>query len=513
MPEQLLKARSGDPTVIYEKQAIHSRYDPRGEAEKYISSLSLKNDIRFFILIECGLGYIIPPLRKRFPRAKIIAIHASAYFSDIPARLASFYGLSSYNVEELQPDSCWFPGYGNNEGIDSFLEGEIPDTDAAFIRIVEWRPSLAVYRDVCVNLTAQAVNCIKRFDANKRTLRGFGCRWVRNFFRNLRIVTRPLCLRQPAESVLPCIVCGAGPGLEKIIPMLKELKIRIRSFVLAASSATEALLAGGVLPDMVIGTDGGGWALFHLWEYLRLSGEKKLAVQSCAAVPSQCADIPLLTLADGSLWQSLAISSCGMPFIRFPQRGTVTASALDLAFELVRGPVFICGMDLAPEDIVSHARPYRLNGIMEEKAFRFTPYYSQQFTRTRAQGSMDIYAQWFQERLASYPGRLYTLGKNHSVFAVLPKGEELLYKLSPEPQSQGCRIELQGERLFSEPSLDPLQNRAGRALTAILKALDDPRVSPLVRGELAPLLFPDEEEIPCSLLREKMMQAAKEGIP
>ncbi|MDR2095210.1 MAG: DUF115 domain-containing protein [Treponema sp.] len=520
MPEQLLKALSGDPTVICGRHALHSRYDPRGEAERYIASLCLKNDIRFFILVECGLGYTIAPLRRSFPKAKIIAVHTSAYFSDINALLASFYGLPSYNAGDFLPDSCWFPGYGNNQDLNSFLEGEIPDTDAAFIRIVEWRPCRIVYRDAYVKLVSTALNCVKRLDANKRTARGFGSRWVRNFFRNIRIITKTLRLRQPAEPELPFVVCGAGPSLEKSIPLLRELKAQNRIFVLAASSAVEALLAGGVPPDIVIGTDGGGWALFHFWEYLRFpQGEKKTAVQSCAALPSQCGDIPVLILADESLWQGIALSSCGIPFIRFPQRGTVTASALDLAFYLGRGPVFICGMDLAASDLVSHARPYRLNSMMEERAVRVSPYYSQQFIRAGAvRGSMDIYAGWFQDRLASYPRRLYTLGKNHGVFTVLPRGDELLKPASPRPQtpSAGYPAENRGaypsrERLFSELNLGTPHNRDESALAAILRALDDPRFSPLVRGELAPLLFPDEQDVSCAALREKTVWAAAKG--
>jgi hypothetical protein len=290
--------------------------------------------------------------------------------------------------------------------------------------------------------------------------------------------------------------------------------------VLAASSATEALLAGGVQPDIAIGTDGGLWSLFHLWEYLRIpAGEKKMAVQTCAVIPSQCRDIPVLLLVDGSLWQGIALSSCGIPSIHLPQRGTVTASALDLAFILGRGPVFICGMDLAAEDIVSHARPYRLNSMMEERATRISPYYSQQFIRTGSlrRGSMDIYAGWFQDRLASYPKRLYTLGKNHSVFDVLPRGDGLLLKPSfPGPQGPdaGYLMEDRGacpfrERLFSGLNLDPLRNRADTALAAILRAFGDPQCSPLVQRELAPLLFPDEEKVSCAALREKTVWAAK----
>ncbi|MDR1566509.1 MAG: DUF115 domain-containing protein, partial [Treponema sp.] len=250
------------------KQALHSRYNPQGEAERYINTLTLNSSIRFFILIEPGLGYLIPPLRKKNNTARIIALYAEDSGKEIPAADC--------------PDSFWSPGSGVS--LQDFLESEIPDTGAGDIKIIEWRPSLGVYGERYLRLLSETAEFIKRSDANTRTVRQFGRRWFRNFFRNLALLSAALC---PVSLKSPLAVTGAGPGLEETIPFIKEEQRRRGLLVLAVSSSTGALLARGVEPDMVIATDGGGWALLHLYECLRYKKTKNIfALSLTAALPS-----------------------------------------------------------------------------------------------------------------------------------------------------------------------------------------------------------------------------------
>jgi hypothetical protein len=80
MKERLVPTESGVPTVYAGEQALHSRYNPRMEAEKYINALTFQENIHFFILIEPGMGYMVPVLRKNNPQARIIVLHASDFF-------------------------------------------------------------------------------------------------------------------------------------------------------------------------------------------------------------------------------------------------------------------------------------------------------------------------------------------------------------------------------------------------------------------------------------------------
>ena len=468
--------------------SLHSRYNPEGEAERYIASLSLNGNIRFFILIEPGMGYIIGPLKKRFPGAKVISLHASA---------------EHYSERGSTPDAEWYAD--SCLTVQDFLEREIPDTEAAEIRLLEWRPALALYGSAYLTLVEEAARFIKRSDANARTIKNFGRRWFRNYFRNLEIIKTVI---EPLSLSLPLLVTGAGPGLEDVIPLVREESRQGSIFVLAVSSSVNALEAGGVSPGMVISTDGGLWAPFHLYDWLRSETTRAgapgtascaLAASLTAALPSQCGNVPILPISDGSLWQSLTLRGLGIPFIALPQRGTVSASALDLAFVLTKGDIYLAGMDLANRDIRSHARPYGLDRFIEDKAGRFSPAYSGAYGRSsmlKAGGSFGIYASWFAKQLAAYPKRLHSLGKNNPLFRSL------------ETQSLRTEREAAAAGLVSGITLRNSESLSQKALDILERAMVSPAWSAKLREEFLPLLSPNGREEPPGELLETLRSLA-----
>jgi hypothetical protein len=455
---------------------LHSRYQPQLEADRYISALNPGQDIAYFILIEPGLGYLIPSLRALRPNSKIVVLHADTCFRESESRY---------------PDvPAWFPDSGM--GVQEFLEDKIPDGASA--RIIEWRPSLNVYGEMCLKLVRESTEFIKRAEAGRRTGAAFGRRWVRNFFRNLDMLNRALQYR---TLDTPIIITGSGPGLEASLPEIRAAREGV--FVLAASSSLPALAAGGITPDMTIATDGGGWALLHLHACFRpvpAPPPTKLALSLCAAVPSQCAALPVLVLNDGSLWQSIALHSMGIPSVLVPQRGTVSASALELAMVLGKGEIFLAGMDLSVADIRTHARPYGFDHLFFGVASRLRPLYSQYFTRSgdmKAGGSYDVYAAWFKNRIASLPQRIFSMGGNHAVFEnSLPRSSKLS---EGQPLSFGQPSSV--DNYFQEVTLNgSASERRRHALETIISALDQAEYSSALYGELAPLLFPGRSDVP-----------------
>jgi len=449
---------------------LHSRYNPQAEAQRYIDALKINTDINCFILIEPGMGYMIPVLRKNRPEGKIIVLHADAGFRTL--------------TDAFPGDAVW---YADSEtGVQEFLEAEVPP--AARVRIVEWRPGLNVYGDIVLELVRESAEFIKRLEAGRRTDAFFGKRWLRNFFRNLALFQNTLMYR---KMDMPVVITGSGPSLEAVLPGI--LAAREGIFVLAASSSLPALAAGGITPDMVISTDGGGWALTHLYAFFRPLMPKPgiLALSLCAAVPSQCSMVPLLPMNDGSLWQSIALHAIGFPSVLIPQRGTVTASALELALELSHGNIFLAGMDLSVCDIRSHARPNGFDHLFFGSATRLRPVYTQYFIRSggiKAGGSLDVYAAWFKSRIGSFPKRIFSLGSNHEVFSGIARDCTLA-------NNGNSRIRL---RDHFEPVIlaDNPESRAGLAAEAVSAALGDPRYAPALKSELSPLLFPSQTDVP-----------------
>jgi hypothetical protein len=461
MLERLASTGSGFPTAYAGPHALHSRYNPPGEAEKYINSLHFREGVRFFILLEPGLGYTAEALRKKFPDSVILRIHVSDFFA-------------SHN-KGAAACPAWSPGSGTT--LLRFLEDHIPDTEAASVALVEWRPSRTAFGGAYARLCAETVEHIKRADANKRTVEKFGKRWFNNVFKNLAILTKAPRYR-PFDA--PLAVAAAGPSLEEALPLLGEARKKSSLFILAVSSAAPALLAADLPPDLILSSDGGNWALLHLYEALRKPARAVFAAALTAALPSQFAALPWLPISDGSLWQNTLLQSMGLPYASFPQRGTVTAAALDLAFRLCRGQVYIAGADLARRDLRTHARPHSFERLLTEKADRLNPAYSQSFFRASApafSGSHGIYAQWFARQMDAYPDRLFSLGNNNAVFN----------KRSAPPLSWPA----EGEKPAAAEIVS-LQDRNALegAVQTLLGALDSEGAGKIIAEELSPLLFP-----------------------
>jgi len=484
---------------------LHSRYQPQLEADRYIKALDLRGDTDYFILIEPGLGYLIPALRQFRPESSIVVLHADNYFRVTADRY---------------PDvPVWFPDSGT--GVQEFLEKTIPEDASA--RIIEWRPSLRIFGDKCLELVRESTEFIKRSEASRRTGAAFGKRWVRNFFRNLALVHQSIRYR---TMDMPIVITGSGPSLEAALPQI--LAAREGVFILAASSSLPALAAGGITPDMAISTDGGAWALLHLHACFRMATPPArplmLAYSLSAALPSQCAALPLLPLNDGTMWQSMALRSLGIPSAFVPQRGTVTASALELALVLSSGSIFLAGMDLAIPDIRSHARPYGFDHLFYGAASRLRPVYSQHFTRSReikAGGSHDVYAAWFKNKIASWPARIFSLGGNHTVFeSGLGKVQEEFFTTEYTELHGGkddCRIKTPCSSVYSVVNNNfkimtlnsSAEERCGQAAEILIAALGNPQYAAALSGELAPLLFPSNPTVPLDDIAEALRGIAR----
>jgi len=417
---------------------------------------------------------MIPVLRERFKTSKIIALHIGS-FPPVPGAAALC------NCED--------------GGVHGFLEREVPDVDSRSIRVIEWRPSMSFYGEAYVKLLSMVVDFLKRADAGRRTTAAFGRRWVRNFFKNLRLINRAVLYRQ---TDIPVIVTGSGPGLEAALPAIQ--RIRDNSLIVAASSSTQALSHRNISADIVIATDGGSWALRHLYPLFRGGNNdfSLLAVNLCAALPSQCERTPFLIINDGSFWQSIVLHTLGLPSVVVAQKGTVSASAVELAILLTRGNIYIAGMDLCVRDLRTHARPYAFDYLFAERACRFTPVYSQSFVRSSLMkdgGSMDIYAAWFKNQLSSWPKRIYSIGGSNEVFETSIPAEQAVIKGSSECfKTAGVK---------EDPALF-----CRRGAAALISAFDDIRYAGNLRSELAPLLFPTEDAVTDKELKAAIMETA-----
>jgi len=472
MIERLVITRSGLPTICVDSRCLHSRYDPRTEADKYVESLKIAGSPHCFVLVEPGLEYLVPALSRRYPQARLLAVHCSLFIKKT---------LAEQEHASLPPERSWFPDSAEN--ITSFLERTIPETELPTVKVIEWRASLQAYGPSLLPLWQEIADFLKRGNANVRTVQAFGARWLKNAIRNLGLSLRALAYE---TGDLPVAVAGAGPSLSAVLPLLKKAKEEGACMVVAVSSAVPALLAGDLVPDLVIATDGGFWARHHLADYLRHSSRKEpipVAAALTAALPSQFALQGTLMLADASRWQTALLRALDLPFFSAPQRGTVTATALDVALGLTTGTVYLAGFDLAHRDMLTHATPYALDLLIDVKADRFQPAYSQSYARAcriEAGGSLAVYAAWFKQHLPRYARRLRGLTGIHPDLSFLPAADRI--------DSDGKR---RAPRLFPSSSCkdaDSANLGKTKILPAFLRLLDDPLLGGDIADELGDLL-------------------------
>jgi len=425
--------------------------------------LNLTETTECFILIEPGLGYLIPVLRERFKESKILVLHAENFKED--AHFQNVYTLTSADAEEIY----------------NFLETHVQNINACRIKVIEWRPSLNYFKDAYVKIFSSAASFLKRADAEKRTTAAFGKRWIKNFFKNIGGINNTLLYRQ---AEIPVIVTGSGPSLEQALPVIQNAQNNC--LIIAASSSVLALSQAGITADIVTATDGGSWALKHIYPFYRdqkYADTSAFAVNLCAALPSQCADSVQLILNDGSFWQNIVLHELSLPSVIIPQRGTVTATAVELALILSSGNIYLAGLDFSVNGIRSHARPYSFDNLFYSRASRFAPFYSESYARSRLiheGGSMGIYAAWFKEQLNKWSKRIFSIGGNK----IFEHGE---------PSARGGLKKT--ENFFKTVKVENSNLFCKKGMQALLNALKKPEYAQNIRKELNSLLFSGENEV------------------
>jgi hypothetical protein len=361
------------------------------------------------------------------------------------------------------------------------LETHIKNIKTDRIRIIEWRPSLNYLKDAYVKIFSAAAAFLKRTDAEKRTTAVFGKRWIKNFFKNIGNINYTLLYRQ---MEIPVIVTGSGPSLEQALPVIQ--KAQDKCLIIAASSSVLALSSAGITADIVIATDGGSWALKHIYPFFRNQKYKNasaFAVNLCAALPSQCADSAQLILNDGSFWQNVVLHELALPSVIIPQRGTVTATAAELALVLSSGNVYLAGLDFSVNDIRTHAKPYGFDNLFYSAANRFVPFYSESYSRSRLLhegGSMNIYASWFKEQLNKWSKRIFSIGGNK----IFEHGE---------PSSRGGLKKT--DDFFKAVEFENSNVSCEKGIQALFDALKKTEYSQNIKQELNSLLFSGENEV------------------
>lgn len=440
MRESIQPARDGSPTATAGGLSLHSRFDPSSEARRFASSLPGLREATAIVVVAPCLGYLLSALRDAAPGRPVIALQCSDFFGG--------------DVMVARPDALWTPG--SALGVEAFLDSVLDDRSAAAVRTVAWKPAVEAYGRPAADLVDRVEAYARRAAAGEKTRRSFGRRWFRNAFRR---IAGPEVFAAFLPGSCPAVVAAAGPGLEASAEAMR--RARGPFFVVAAASAVPALSARGVRVDLAVATDGGAWSRWHLREAARL--RIPVAAALVADVPAACGPVALID--DGSAWQAALLSGAGLSASRLPSRGTVAATAVDIALAVTTGPVYVAGLDLACDGERCHARPYAFDELHRDGQTRLRPAAAIAFDRARTAentGALEVYADWFATRFRSapYAGRVRALGAVHPKLGYLPRSDAL----EAEGSADEPRL-----ALFQAESPGPV--RAAAAAAALKKAV------------------------------------------
>jgi hypothetical protein len=425
----LARAKNGMFSFRENKILLHSAYNPKEEAERYIASLDIPSSATDLVLLSPGLGYMIPVLRGRHPDKKIIALYCGCGIKDARDKLSAeddYYKTLNADAE--------FYGCGEESSVDlvKFLESET--TEDSELKIIEWRPSLAAYGESYCLLLKAVLQYINGLEAGKRTETYFAQRWKKNTEHNLKIKNTVSFLDKPCGR-RPIIVLGAGTSLNAGLGLLKNIYLELNPYIIACSSSLYFLLEHNIIPQLVVLTDGGYWAAPHFFPFHRAQYhwvQKKTNFEPPVFCAALNAYIPTFLYNEKFFFFSHNANveygaSSGGAKKKFPylmQRGTVAATAMDIACVLSSGkPIFVCGIDLGCDDVKTHAKPHVSDCVLFEKASRFSPFYNKAFVNmveTNEGKTLDIYKNWFRSHEYSFSSPVYALSKSSPASMAAP---------------------------------------------------------------------------------------------
>ncbi len=399
MKIRLEDAKNASSTCVVDGRFLHSKYNPENEAKNFVNALKC-DYIPSCLIITCpALGYCIEFLQQRFINIPIYSIQYHDFFLSDEICVGNqfckkiFLCSSHTAVEDLSEQ----------------LFSYISEIDLSAPLCISWPAGGEIF----VTEDVIAWDAIKLALTKTRdviaTRSFFSLRWMKNVIK-FCISIQKICI--PKNIDCPIALVASGPTLKYSIEYLKENQSNY--FIISLSSALEALLSNGIIPNMCISTDGGYYATKHLdvlYSYYKKGIEIPLAVCSESNVPTKilenCPIVPLCYVDSPEL---LFFKKCSIPSIVAIRNGTVSGTAADLSLSITDKEVYAFGLDLQEINSHSHIQPNAHETIKSPFDFKLNSLETRvvrENTRNLGLTSFDIYRQWFETRDSAFAKRFF----------------------------------------------------------------------------------------------------------
>ncbi len=416
VPLEVFTAASGDPTARIPGAALlHSRNDPRAESSRLAESL-LAGGADTVVVPGFGLGYL-PEACLASGAERVLVCEAG------PRALKTAFGARDL-AKILRDERLIFIVGGDPDLVVTALEL----SGAVVASVADAKHISQSDRPWLEGAKAAAGRWIAMSLINERTLKRFGRLWVRNLAANIPVSARA-CGVESLEgffSDMPAIVLAAGPSLDAVLPFLAE--IRRRALLVCVDTALRSLLSVGIEPDFLVIVDPQYWNWRHVGG---LSASSSFIVSDATTWPA------VFRMPNRGVFFGSSLFPLGRRIDRLLGRrgmlgagGSVATSAWDFARLAGCSPLWMAGLDLGFPDGATHARACFFEQRALSSALRLSPTEtalaqalvgpecrtarSAQGGTVRTDSRMELYAWWFESRLAR--------PKSPPTFSLGPKG-------------------------------------------------------------------------------------------
>jgi len=383
-------SQAGDPVLSINGIHIHSPRDPAREGQRLAEAVSAEKGA--VILLGFGLGYAAQAAAELKRPVIVVEKHKSILLKALELRDFSDF-LGKHRII--------FVIGGTGEGITSALSiaNELVAVDnenkKAAPSIIRNRALMGLdeqwYKKIDDRIRAWSM----RDDVNTATHKRFGQRWVRNLSRNMSVIrdfpgvsnltgmalaeefspqtkTRGSGADKEMEA-FPVFLAAAGPSLDKITPLLRD--IYDRCLIVAVDTSLRFFIKNGIEPDFVLVVDSQFWNCRHLDRCVPNRKEIKTALVAESAVYPPVFNLPFKhRFLCGSMFPlDNFIEKQVDPKGRLGAGGSVATTAWDFARTLGAGGIWIAGLDLAFPDLKTHFRGARFEERSNSESNRFNP--------------------------------------------------------------------------------------------------------------------------------------------
>ena len=336
-----------------------SAYDPKGRCEKAADAVPVKDRTLYFCpspLYGYGLDKLLSrleKLEKNAPNCAILCVEADP----------ELYELSKKNILYADDSKICLTNIININELCIFVREKWGARAFRRIEMVKLTGGWQLFAQMYDSLFEALRSEITTVWSNAMTLAKLGRLYIRNFLRNLSLLSTWPSIAELSFGSSPVYVLGAGPSLDNTLDEIEknnaaELCLEKRSFkIICVDTCLGALKERGIVPDLAVILESQHW---NMRDFIGCCGwNVPFAVDLCA-LPNSA----LMLEGSGYLfmtpWTDLSLferlKAAGLLPAIVPPLGSVGLTAVNLARRLTSGEITCAGLDFSFSMDKYHAR-------------------------------------------------------------------------------------------------------------------------------------------------------------